>query len=70
MTKKTLEKLTDRQKGTLTTFQTYYRLSKDNENRVDEAAWKGRILGYAESIRDSGQITERERMAIVIYYTL
>ena len=70
MTKKAIAKLTDTQKSVLTTFQTYYKRSKENNNRIDETAWKNKILGYAEALRDCGQITERERMAVVIYYTL
>ncbi len=70
MTKRALNKLTDIQKDTLLTYQNYFKMSSENGDKISVVAWKNKILGYAEALRDCGQITERERMAIVIYYTL
>ena len=70
MTKKALAKLTDIQKDMLLTYQNYLKISSENRDNISAVAWKNKILGYAEALRDCGQITERERMAIVIYYTL
>jgi len=70
MTKRALRKLTDTQKDVLDTYRNYYLRAKENENRIDSTAFKNKILGYVEALRDCGQITERERMAVVIYYTM
>jgi len=77
MTEKALKKLTDLQRETLTTYREYYRrnsgyieLWNDTKDKLVANGYKYKILGYLEALKDTEHITEQERKALAIYFTL
>jgi hypothetical protein len=70
MTKRVLNKLTDKQKDTLQTYQNYGKRNKEFNDMEGYTYFMGKISGYAKALKDCDLITEVERMDIVIYYGL
>ena len=68
MSKKTLKKLTDKQKGYLESTSKYYKASIENKDFRIMEYWNGKVLGYIDAIKDLGTIDEYEEYLLNRYY--
>lgn len=68
MTKKTLKKLTDKQKGYLESTSNYYKASIENKDFRIMEYWNGKVLGYIDALKDCGLIDPYEVDLLRHYY--
>lgn len=61
-------KISDEARGRLEYYREMYRNAIKDGNGVQEALYHGMIKGYTDALAGFGIVTEKERVALALYY--